>query len=128
MFFKEKDINEVVLMHYEGLVGFKQDFPCRAFIEDENILFKNDTTDIKLAYNQIESIDYMPEMNFMGKYHNNPVNTSKTNAVKWFSVISYTSSSGEAKYIAFGRLTARVESFLKKLNKAYHTKRLCYRL
>ena len=48
MFFKKKDINEVVLMHYEGLIGFKQDFPCKAFIEDENVLFKNDTTDIRL--------------------------------------------------------------------------------
>ena len=115
MFFKKKDINEVVLMHYEGLIGFKQDFPCKAFIEDENVLFKNDTTDIRLSYNQINNIDYMPETNFMGKYHNNPVNTSKTNAVKWFSVITYTSSSGETKYIAFWSVDSKGRKFFEKL-------------
>ena len=118
MFFKKKDINEVVLMHYEGLIGFKQDFHCKAFIEDENILFKNDTTDIKLAYNQIDSIDYMPEMNFMGKYHNNPVNTSKTNAVKWFSVISYTSLSGEVNYIAFWSVDSKGRKFFEKVEQS----------
>ncbi|MBQ8683700.1 MAG: hypothetical protein IJ518_04195 [Clostridia bacterium] len=115
MFFKKKDINEVVLMHYEGLIGFKQDFPCKAFIEDENVLFKNDTTDIRLSYNQINNIDYMPETNFMGKYHNNPVNTSETNAVKWFSVITYTSSSGETKYIAFWSVDSKGRKFFEKV-------------
>ena len=115
MFFKKKDINEVVLMHYEGLTGFKQDYPCKVFVDAANIIFINDTTEIRLAFNQINNIDYLPEINFMDKYHNNPVNTSKTTAIKWFSVISYTNSSGEEKYIAFWSVDGKGRKFFEKV-------------
>lgn len=115
MFFKKKVVNEFVLMHYEGLSGFKQDFPCKIFIEDTTILFENDNINIKLSFNQINGVDYLPEMNFMSKYHNNPVNTSKTNAVKWFSVIHYTNSVNEGKYIAFWSIDGKGRKLLKKV-------------
>lgn len=115
MFFKKKETDEFVLMHYEGLVGFKQDFPCKIIIEDTSILFKNDNTDIRLSFNQINGVDYLPELNFMGKYHNNPVNTSKTTAVKWFSVISYTNSANEDKFIAFWSVDGKAGKLLKRV-------------
>ena len=101
LFSKKKKDSRTTLMHYEGLQGFRQDFPCKLDVDDSAIIFCNENNvTIKLPFSQIQSIDFLPEVNFMGKYHNNPTSTAKA-GMKWFSVVSYTSSSGESKYLAF---------------------------
>lgn len=117
MFFKKKDSNKpTVLMHYEGLQGFKQDFPCKASADEMFVMFENENGGIaKLPFEQITSIDYMPETNFMGKYHNNPVSTSKTGAVKWFSVVNYVSSTQENKYLAFWSVDSKGRKFFEEI-------------
>lgn len=105
----------VNIMHYEGLPGFRQDFPCNMKAEPDKVVFSNaEGSTVTLAAAQITGIDWMREDMFMGKYHNNPVNTSKSNAVKWFAVINYSSSSGESKYIAFWSTTAKEKDYLQK--------------
>lgn len=118
MFFKKKESNKpTVLMHYEGLQGFKQDFPCKASADENFVMFENENGGIaKLSFEQITSIDYMPETNFMGKYHNNPVSTSKTNAVKWFSIVNYISSAQESKYIAFWSVDSKGRKFFEEIS------------
>lgn len=118
MFFKKKDSNKpTVLMHYEGLQGFKQDFPCKAFADEIFVMFENENGGIaKLSFEQITSIDYMPETNFMGKYHNNAVSTSKTASVKWFSVVNYVSSAQENKYLAFWSVDSKGRKFFEEIS------------
>lgn len=109
------DKNEMNIMHYEGLQGFRQDFPCTARLDEEGITFENkEGFSVGLAYSKLQSIEYMPELNFMGKYHNNPVSTAKM-GVKWFYVIHYISSSGESKYIAFWGVDTKTSKFFDEL-------------
>lgn len=90
-----------VIMHYEGLPGFQQDFPCYIEPTENAMIFYNSNNNkIKLPYAQLRTIDFVREEQFMGKYHNNPVKTGKGPGQKWFYVLTYTSSSGEEKYIA----------------------------
>ena len=117
MFFKKKNSSKpMVLMHYEGLLGFKQDFPCKASADEMSVIFENENGGTaKLFFEQITSIDYMPETNFMGKYHNNPISTSKSGAVKWFSVVNYVSSSQENKYLAFWDVDSKGRKFFEDI-------------
>lgn len=111
LFSKKNKDDKTTLMHYEGLPGFRQDFPCKAEVKESCIIFTNENgSTISLPLNQIQSIDYMPELNFMGKYHNNPITTAKV-GVKWFSVISYISSTGESKYLAFWSVDSKGRKF-----------------
>lgn len=102
MFGKKKNKNTVKLMHYEGLVGFSQDYPCTVSMI-ENVLtiskIKPDLT-VTLKKEQVNSIDVIPEENFMARYHGHANTTSKMGK-KWYYVFSYVSSSGEQKYVAF---------------------------
>lgn len=114
MFGKKK--KDLVLMHYEGLQGFKQDFPCNVKLDDEAVVFTNNNGgSAKLPLTQIQSLDSLPEVNFMGKHHNNPVSTAKM-GVKWFYIINYTSSSGESKYIALWGTNSEARKFYDELN------------
>lgn len=101
LFSKKKTDSPVVLIHYEGLRGFSQDFPCEVSLENENIIFRNKKpiVMVTLPIKQILSIDFMPETNFMGMYHNTTATTAKMGA-KFFYVIKYTSADGEFKFIA----------------------------
>ena len=118
MFFKKKGLNKsTVMMHYEGLQGFKQDFPCKAFTDEFSVIFENENGGTaKLSFEQITSIDYMSETNFMGKYHNNPLSTSKSGAIKWFSVVNYVSFSQENKYLAFWSVDSKTRKFFEDIN------------
>lgn len=68
-----------------------------------------------MSVEQIRSIDYMPETNFVGKYHNNPISTSKSGAVKWFFVVNYISSAQEKKYLAFWNVDSKGRKFFEDI-------------
>ncbi len=112
--FKKKSADDgFVVNHYEGLPSFKQDFPCNMKVVDGAVVFSNNGgSTASLNAEQITNIDWLREDMFMGKYHNNPVNTGKAGATKWFAVINYKSSSGEEKYIAFWSLNSKAKDFL----------------
>ena len=102
------------LIHYEGLSGFKQDFPCMVTLDNDCVVFQNNDGNVaKLPYDRILKVDAMPEQNFMAKYHNNKAKTKK--GTVWFRVITYISSSGEEKYIALWDVGIKVIKFFDQL-------------
>jgi hypothetical protein len=108
MFGKKKDTNILNVMYYEGLPGFIQDFPCTITLEDDVFVIKKVKPDltVKLPFNQVISIDTLPEKNFMAQYHNTAGTTSKV-GTKFYYVFKYTSSAGEPKHIAFWDVSAK---------------------
>ena len=92
----------IVIPHYEGLPGFRQDFPCNAKISGDMLVFSNNEgKTVNLPIAQIQSIDTMVrERNFMARYHGNAITTSK-GAEKLYYVITYTNSSGATAYLVF---------------------------
>ena len=104
------------VFHYEGLPGFKQDTSCNIEIEDDAVLFTNKGGgSVRLPFAQIQGFDLRGERDFWGKYYNNRIKT--TNLItKWFHVISYVSSSGEDKYIAFWTGNSSPGKLRKELN------------
>lgn len=114
MFGKKKEINSMTLIHYEGLSGFKQDFPCTVTLENEFVIFWNNDGDVaKLPYERILTVDAMPETHFMTKYHNDKAKTKK--GTVWFRVIAYTSSEGQEKYIALWDVSTKTIKFFDQL-------------
>ena len=104
MFFSRKKSKSdgIVIPHYEGLPGFRQDFPCNAKISDDMLVFSNNEGNtVNLPIAQIQSVDTMVrERNFMARYHGNAITTSK-GAEKLYYVITYINSSGATAYLAF---------------------------
>ncbi len=123
MFGKNKN-SILKVMHYEGLDGFIQDYPC-------TIEMKNDTFEIKrikpettvnLSITQIKKIETMEEPRFMVKYHNNDAMTDK-GIKKYYLVVTYTSKSNEEKYIAFWGTAFEYNKFLDLQNKQLNTQK-----
>lgn len=123
MFGKNKN-SILKVMHYEGLDGFIQDYPC-------TIEMKNDTFEIKrikpettvnLSITQIKKIETMEEPRFMVKYHNNDATTDK-GIKKYYLVVTYTSKSNEEKYIAFWGTAFEYNKFLDLQNKQLNTQK-----
>ncbi len=103
MFFSRKNKPDgIVISHYEGLPGFRQDFPCNAKISGDMLVFSNNEgKTVNLPIAQIQSVDTMVrERNFMARYHGNAITTSK-GAEKLYYVITYTNFSGATAYLAF---------------------------
>ncbi|KUO64777.1 MAG: hypothetical protein APF84_02785 [Gracilibacter sp. BRH_c7a] len=108
MFGKKKETNTLNVMYYEGLPGFIQDFPCTIILENDALVIKKINPDliVKLPFNQVISIDAMPENNFLVQYHNTAGTTSKA-GTKFYYVFKYTSSAGEPKHLAFWDVSAK---------------------
>lgn len=116
LFSKKSKSKDLVLMHYEGLQGFSQDFPCSLVLDEGAIKISKVKPDLTatLPLNQIQGIDFMPEVNFMAQYHNFPANTAKM-GTKFFYIIKYTSSQGEAKHVAFWDVGNKADSFMDEI-------------
>ena len=114
MFGKKKEINSISIMHYEGLPNFQQDFPCTITLEETQLMFQSHNGNVvKLPYDRIVKVDAMPEVNFMARYHNNKAKTK--HGTVWFRIITYTSQSGEEKYIALWEVSLKVMKFFDQL-------------
>lgn len=114
MFFKKKEKTSFQLVHYEGL-HFNQDFPCEVSFDTDCLIFKSDNQTAKLKFDQLRNAEYMKEVQYMGKYHNNPVSTAKC-GVKHFCVIHYKASTGDDKYIAVWTVGMDAINFVEKLS------------
>ncbi len=117
MFGKNKN-SIIKVMHYEGLDGFVQDYPCTIEIKDNNFEIKRikPETTVNLSITQIKKIETMEESRFMVKYHNNDATTDK-GMKKYYLVITYTSKNNEEKYIAFWGTIFEYNKFLDLQNK-----------
>lgn len=114
MFGRKKNVNTMTMIHYEGLSGFQQDFPCTVTLEDDYLVFQNkDGNTAKLPYDRILTLDAMSEQHFMAKYHNDKAKTKR--GTVWFRIITYTSSAGEEKYIALWNVDVKGIKFFDQL-------------
>ena len=109
--FKKKDESSVTAMHYEGIPGFQQDFPCQLSVQEDVLVFNQNGSIVKLPISKINGSEWLMETQYMGKYHNNPVSTAKIKtAMKWFYVIHY-----EDKFISLWALNSKVKDFVDKI-------------
>lgn len=116
MLFKQKNKNIINVIHYEGLKGFNQDYPCT--IEEKDDVFeirkiKPEMT-VTLPKQKIVKIDSLRENEFMQKYHN----TVGTNDKKYYLIITYQKEE-QTDYIAFWG-TAKEAIQFNKLREQYN--------
>lgn len=108
MLFKKKNSNIIKAMHYEGLEGFNQDYPCT--IEEKEDVFEirkiKPEMIVTLPKNKIIKIDSLKDNEFMQKYKN----TIGTNKRKFYLVITYKSNEGiEKNIILWGTASEAIE-------------------
>lgn len=99
MFFKEK--NKIIkVIHYAGLIGFNQDYPCTIEIKDEVFEIKKIKPEmiVKLPKSKIVKIDSLKENEFMQKYNH----TKGTNNMKYYLVITYKNDTETKEIILWG--------------------------
>lgn len=99
MLFKKKNKDIINVMHYQGLEGFNQDYPCLIEIKDDKFVIKRIKPElvVTLSINQIIKIDSLKDNEFMQKYNN----TVGTNNKKYYLVITYMSKDNQEKEIIF---------------------------
>jgi hypothetical protein len=119
MFGKKKNLPEGTrLMHYEGLPGFAQDSPCFMEQTEEALIFRRaEGPSVTLPLEKVTGVAIMEERHFAAKYRGTVPNTSKTNAVKWYAVISYTPD----KSVVVWYLSGKEGDALRALQKQVET-------
>ena len=104
------------LMHYEGLPGFMQDSPCFMEQTAEALLFHRvGGSTITLPLEKVTGVDIMEERHFAAKYRGTGLNTSKTSAVKWYAVISYTPDKSVVVWFLGGKESAVMWAHKKQI-------------
>lgn len=88
---KKQKPTGLIGMFYEGLPGFKQDFPVWVSTNDEGLVFTNPDNGATalLPFGKLLNYDVMAEPNFMLKYHGQKQTTAKIAGGKWYMVINY---------------------------------------
>lgn len=99
MIFKKKNKNIIKVVHYDGLRGFNQDYPCTIEEKDDSFEIKKIKPEmvVTLPKNKIVSIDSLNDNEFMQKYHN----TIGTNDKKYYLIITYNSDENAENQIIF---------------------------
>lgn len=99
MLFKKKNTNIMNVMHYQGLEGFNQDYPCTIEMKANEFEIKKIKPElvVTLPINQIIRIDSLKDNEFMQKYNN----TIGTNKKKFYLIITYKSKDNQEKEIIF---------------------------
>ena len=99
---KKSDLPGLPVMPYEGLPGFDQNLPAYLNHSEAGVVFfkANSTLTATIPYSKLLNYEVMPEKDYMLKYHNEPVSTSKTGTEKWYILIHYTGES-EPKRVSF---------------------------
>lgn len=114
---KKKELPEGIrLMHYEGLPGFSQDGPCFMEQTAEALIFRRvDGPEVTLPLEKVIGLDIMEERHFAAKYRGTGLNTSKTNAVKWYAVISYTPDKSVTVWFLGGKESTAMWALKKQI-------------
>ncbi len=77
-------------IHYEGLPSFPQDGACFMEQTADALIFRQvEGASATLPLEKVCVVDVMQETDFAARYRGTGLNTSKTNAVKWYAVITY---------------------------------------
>ena len=95
MFGKKKpEFPGLPVMYYEGLPGFDQNFP---------LYFKpNSTVTATLPYSRLLNFEFIPERDYLLKYHSEAVSTSKIKLEKRFIVIHYKANPEPKRVVLWG--------------------------
>lgn len=111
---KKKEFPGLPVMYYEGLPGFDQNFPLYLKQAEEGLIFfkPNSTVTATLPYEKLLNYEVMPEKDYMLKYHNEAVSTSKSKFEKWYIVINYSSES-QPKRIALWSVSDKKFTLIK---------------
>lgn len=115
----EKIINkEYGIVHYEGIPGFKQDWPCKIKITEDMLVFtvKNSDSVVRLPLSKITCVDVIGEAQYMLKYHNVEVTYKKGDIAKCYAVITYTSDD-TTKTLAFWYVELKIQNAMRELQK-----------
>lgn len=117
---KKKELPDGIrLMHYEGLPGFPADSPCFMEQTAEALIFRRmDGPTATLPLEKVTALEIMEERHFAAKYRGTGLNTSKTNAVKWYAVFTYDGG----KHLAFWYLGGGEGKALYNLQKQLASK------
>lgn len=106
------------LMHYEGLPGFPADGPCFMEQTAEALIFRQvEGPAATLPLEKVTGLEIMEERHYAAKYRGTGLNTSKTNAVKWYAVFTYDTG----KRLAFWFLEPKQMKVLQTLQKQVAT-------
>lgn len=115
MLFKKK--NKIIrVMHYDGLKGFNQNYPCTIEIKDDMFEIKKIKPEmiVKLPKSKIIKIDSLRDNEFMQKYnHSNGINN-----MKHYLIITYKTDNEEKQIIFWG--TAKEAIQFNKLKEQYN--------
>lgn len=122
MFGKRVKLPGIPVMHYQGLKGFPQDFPCSIELSGESIVFHkvNPEVTVTLPLNKVTLIDMMEEENYQVMYHNVKASTAKL-GVKWYYVIKYQGADGPAHidiWTTPGKTTREMEKIMNAVTAA----------
>lgn len=108
MFFNKKkgpETPQVRAVYYIGLPGFNQNFACDLIKENDLLIIRQvkPQAQASMSLSQIQSIDVIPENDFMTRYQhtNAPAPKDQSGFWKMYMVINYIGSDGLQKMIAF---------------------------
>ena len=118
---KKKDFPGLTVMYYEGLPGFNQNFPSYINHNEQGLVFFKPNSDITatLPYFKLLNFEIMPERDYMLKYHNEAVSTSKIKADKWYIVIHYRGESEPKRIALWGMPGSGLNALQEELKIAF---------
>ena len=107
------------LMHYEGLPGFPADGPCFMEQTAEALIFRQvEGPTATLPLEKVTGLEIMEERHYAAKYRGTGLNTSKTNAVKWYAVFTYDGGKHLALWCLGGKEIKELYTLQKKVASA----------
>lgn len=115
MLFKKK--NKIIkVIHYDGLKGFNQNYPCTIENKDDIFEIKKIKPEmiVKLPKSKIIKIDSLRDNEFMQKY----IHSNGTNNMKYYLIITYKTDNEEKEIIFWG--TAKEAIQFNKLKEQYN--------
>lgn len=104
------------LMHYKGVPGYPQDSPCfMEQIEDALLFHRVDGPTVTLPLEKVTGVDIMDERQYAARYRGTGMNTSKTNAAKWYAVLSYAPDRSIAVWFLGGKESTAMWALKKQV-------------
>lgn len=118
---KKQDFPGVPVMYYDGLPGFDQNFPAYLNHNEQGIIFfkPNSPVTVTLPYTKLLNFEFIPEKDYMLKYHNETLSASKSNLEKRFIVIHYKSDTGLKQVVLWGLQDRKLSVIRNELETAF---------
>ena len=122
MFGKKKpEFPGLPVMYYEGLPGFDQNFQLYLKQTEEGLIFfkPNSTVTATLPYSRLLNFEFIPERDYLLKYHSEAVSTSKIKLEKRFIVIHYKANPEPKRVVLWGLQDKKLSTVRVELETAF---------